>query len=72
MVSLVLEQARGTVVTEIPAWSVDTVNILVSRVLLVPPVSVSSVDLVMSVGSVVTVVAVVSVESVVSSYLGRL
>ena len=61
MVYLALEQVKGTVVTVIPAWSVDSVNILGSRVLPVPLVSVDS---------VVSVVAVMSVESVVSSCLG--
>ena len=55
MVCLALEQVRGTVVTVIPAWSVDSVGFLGSRVLPVPPVPVGS---------------VVSVESVVSSCLG--
>ena len=61
MVCLALEQARGTVVTVIPAWSVDSVGIPGSRVLPVPLVSA---------GPVVSVVAVVFVESVVSSCLG--
>ena len=64
IVSLVLEQAKDTVVTEIPAWSVDSVGILESCVLLVPLVSVGPVD------SVVSVVAVASVGSVVSNCLG--
>ena len=63
MVYLALEQVKGTVVTVIPAWSVDSVGILESRVLPVPLVSV---------GSVVSVVAVVSVEPVVSNFLDRL
>ena len=63
MVYLVLEQVEGTVVNVIPAWSLDSVGILGSRVFLVPLVSV---------GSVVSVVAAVSVESVVSNFLGRL
>ena len=61
MVYLALEQAKGNVVTVIPAWSVVSVNILGSRVLPVPPVSA---------GPVLSVVAVVFVESEVSSCLG--
>ena len=62
MVYLALEQVKGTVVTVIPAWSVDSVGILEFWALLVPLVSA---------GSVVSVVGVVSMESVVSNFLGR-
>lgn len=66
MVSLVLEQAKDTEVTEIPAWSVSSVDIPGSRVLLISPVSVDSVDAVMS------VVVMKFVSSEVSNCLGRL
>ena len=65
MVSLVLEQTKGTVVTVIPVWTVDSVGVLESRVLPVPLVSVGPVD------SGVYVVVVVSVESVASNYSSR-
>ena len=83
MVLLVLEQARGILMIEIPAWSMDSLGILESRVLAVPPVSVDSVDSVVSVVavvsvvsvefvvSVVTVISMISVESVVSNCLDR-
>ena len=65
IVYLVVEQARDIVVTEMPACSVDSVDILGSRVLPVPLMSVGSV------GPVGSVVAVVSVGSVVSNCLNR-
>ena len=54
VVSSVLVLARSTVVIEAPAWPVDSVDIPGSRVLLVPTVSVDSVDSMVSVGSVMS------------------